>query len=143
MMKYVISICLSLVFILNGCSTHTVDRKQYLVLPYSDFGPSTMSGALLGVEWFQWLPHGESRPRKYDVKVIIYRGISLTDVKKLYPVSPKKSVDYRYISYSDAVSYFNRNIIEVISMEQEGYPMGSLSQELKSVKTQIINELGN
>jgi len=142
-MKFVNNICLGLIFIISGCSSQVVDKKQYLVLPYSSFGPSTMSGSLLGVEWFQWLPHGESRPIKYDVNVIIYHEISLTDVKNIYPTSQKKRVDYRYISYSDAILYFNRNIIEVISMEQEGYPMGNLSQELKSVKTHIINELGN
>jgi len=142
-MKFVINICLGLIFIISGCSSQVVDKKQYLVLPYSSFGPSTMSGSLLGVEWFQWLPHGDSRPTKYDVNVIIYREISLGEVKKIYPISQKKRVDYRYISYLDAVSYFNRNIIEVINMEQEGYPMGALSQELKSVKTHIINKLGN
>ncbi|TMN95563.1 hypothetical protein CWB66_18410 [Pseudoalteromonas sp. S558] len=68
---------------------------------------------------------------------------TLKDVKNLYPISQKKSVDYRYISYSDAVSYFDRNITKVIRMEKEGYPMGSLSEELKSVKIQIINELGD
>ncbi len=142
-MKYIVNICLSLVFILNGCSTYAEDRKQSLVLPYSAFGPPTMSGTLIGVEWFQWLPHGESRPREYDINVIIYREIPLKDVKNLYPISQKKSVDYRYISYSDAVSYFDHNITEVIRMKKEGYPMGSLSEELKSVKIQIINELGD
>lgn len=142
-MKFIISIYLGLMFIIGGCSTQIEDKNKYLVLPYSSFGPSTMSGSLLGVEWFQWLPHGESRPKKYDVNVIIYHEISLTDVKSIYPTSQKKRVDYRYISYSDAISYFNRSIIDVINMEQEGYPLGNLSQELTSVKTHIIDELGN
>ena len=142
-MKYIVSIFLGLVFILNGCATYNTDRKQSLVLPYSAFGPPTMSGTLIGVEWFQWLSHGESRPRDYDINVVIYRKIPLEEVRNLYPISQKESIDYRYVSYSDAVSYFDHNITEVVRMEQEGYPMGSLSEELRSVKIQIINELGN
>ena len=139
-MKLIFSLFLGLVLIVCGCASK--NENQMLLLPYSAFGPPTMSGKLLGVEWFQWLPHGDSRPRKYDVKVIVYRDVSLLDVKNNYPVSSNLNIDYRYIHYSDAVIYFNDNITEVLKMEREGFPMGTLEFELSTAKAQIIDELG-
>ena len=102
-----------------------------------------MSGSLLGVEWFQWQSHGDSRPRKYDVNIVVYRDSSFEEVKSQYPISEKNEIDYRYVTYVDSITYFDENISNVVIMEQEGYPMGTLPDRLKATKAQIIDKLGD
>ena len=68
---------------------------------------------------------------------MVYRNISLDEVKRKYPISEKKKIDYRYVTYSDSISYFNENIIDVLNMKEEGYPMGTLADRLKAIKEQI------
>ncbi len=143
MMKYIVCVFVGIIFFMGGCSSNNSNQSQILILPYSAFGPYTMSGSLLGVEWFQWQPHGDSRPRKYDVNIVVYRNISLDEVKRKYPISEKKKIDYRYVTYSDSISYFNENIIDVLNMKEEGYPMGTLADRLKAIKEQIIDKLGD
>jgi hypothetical protein len=47
------------------------------VVPYEAFGPQAIAYKLIGMEWWQWDNHGDSRPRKYPIKVVIYWGQSL------------------------------------------------------------------
>ena len=132
------------VFVLFGCTNDKVITKgQSFVLPYSAFGPPSMSGQLLGNEWYQWLPHGDSRPREYPVNVVVYRDISLLDIQNLYPVNQTTESDFRYIMYSEAIGYFDYNLQDLMAMEEEGFPMGRLSKELSDIKKLLINEFNN
>ena len=54
MMKYIVCVFVGIIFFMGGCSSNNSNQSQILILPYSAFGPYTMSGSLLGVEWFQW-----------------------------------------------------------------------------------------
>jgi hypothetical protein len=142
-MKYILCLFICCVFFISGCSSNNSNQSQVLVLPYSAFGPPSMSGSLLGVEWFQWQSHGDSRPRKYDVNIVVYRDSSFEEVKSQYPISEKNEIDYRYVTYVDSITYFDENISNVVIMEQEGYPMGTLPDRLKATKAQIIDKLGD
>jgi len=142
-MKYIISIFFGIVLLISGCSSNNSSQSQMFVLPYSAFGPPTMSGSLLGVEWFQWNSHGDSRPRKYDVNIVVYRNISLAEVKNKYPISKEQEIDYRYVIYSDSIAYFNENIIDVKNMKEEGYPMGTLADRLQTIKEKIMEKLSD
>ncbi|GAA5213669.1 hypothetical protein ACFSJ3_03055 [Corallincola platygyrae] len=126
--------------LLTSCSE--VEPAEYTyVLPYSAFGPPSMSGSLLGVEWYQWQPHGDSRPKQYPVKVVVYRELAKSEVEKAFPVNPAEELDYRYVSYSAAISYLDKNIKDVEAMEQEGFPMGRLAEELNTTKALIQSNL--
>lgn len=103
------------------------------VLPYGSFGPQAMSYETLGFEWWQWQPHGDSRPREYDIRVVIYCHASADDMARLYPVDPAAEKDYRYISYRDALTYLDRNISDDVDP--------SLTDELRETRRQIIEQL--
>lgn len=86
--------------------------QNTLVLQYDEFGPQVVAHELIGMEWWQWQSHGDSRPRKYNVKVVVYKSVSLQEVKRSYPVLPEKQQDYRYVEYRAALDYLDKLIIE-------------------------------
>ena len=86
--------------------------QRTLVLPYDAFGPQAAAYSLIGFEWYQWDSHGDSNPNtKYDVRVVVYRGIPLDQVRKQFPVILGQQ-DYRYLSYHDALAYCDRLLRE-------------------------------
>lgn len=106
------------------------------VLQYDDFGPQAAAWELIGMEWWQWDSHGDSDPNtKYDIRVIIYRGISLANIKRLYPVIEEKKQDFRYLKYSKAIDYLNDNIKENI--------IPDVTSTLQKTKHKIVLKLGN
>ncbi|GGB21935.1 hypothetical protein [Agarivorans gilvus] len=130
------------VWMISSCSQAPIEKHTY-VLPYKSFGTPSMSGKLLGVEWFQWNAHGDSRPIAYPVNIVVYRGITLKEAEATYPVNPEAEMDYRYVEYSDALSYFDKNIVEVNEMAEEGYPMGRLAEQLEDTRSLIIDAFAN
>lgn len=115
-------------------------------LNLSDFGPPGMSYDLLGQEWWQWKPHGASRPGKhYDVKVIVYRDIPLEKVKELYPVIREKEQDYRYVEYQKALNYLNREIrrLKEPGKSDEESLIPSLLVRLEETRKDILFTLGS
>jgi hypothetical protein len=92
-----------------------VKNDNTIILNYSDFGPQVRAYELIGMEWWSWDNHGDSRPREYDIKVIVYKDISLDEIKKLYPTIKDKEQDYRYLKYDDAIKYLNKHIGEEYS----------------------------
>lgn len=104
------SLILSFIILISGCSNSI--NQNALVLSYSDFGPQVIASEIIGMEWWQWQSHGESRPTKYDIKVVIYNKIDIADIKKLYPVIEKQNQDYRYIEKSTALKYLDEKIKE-------------------------------
>lgn len=119
--KYIITLLAS--FLLFSCSSIQTNKK-YLVLNYSDFGPPSLCEGLIGQDWWQWQDHGDSQPRKYDIKVVVYRGFKLQDAQKKYPIIPGKKQDYRYVSYDQAIAFLNESIeggifIQLVNMLKE------------------------
>ena len=84
-----------------------------LVLAYADFGPQALAGELLGTEWWQWEGGGSWEiDDAFDVRVVVYRGMTLAAVKAEYPTVVGKA-DYRYASYDEAVAYLDRSLAEI------------------------------
>lgn len=104
------SLILSIAILIYGCSNS--NNQNTLVLSYSDFGPQVIASEIIGMEWWQWQSHGESRPTKYDIKVVIYNKIDIANVKKLYPVLEKQNQDYRYLEKYTALKYLDEKIKE-------------------------------
>lgn len=93
-----------------------------------------MAWELIGKEWWQWEPHGSSQPREYDVKVVVYRGINLTNVKKRYPVIPSKEQDYRYVKYDKAMRYLDEQLQEDLS--------DLTAVKLKATRQRLLDRFG-
>jgi len=90
-------------------------EDNIIIFNYSDFGPQSRAYKLIGMEWWSWGNHGDSRFKVYDIRVVVYKDISLDKVKKLYPTIKKKKQDYRYLKYADAIKYLNKHIGEKYS----------------------------
>lgn len=79
--------------------------RETLVLPYDAFAPQVAVYPLIGFSWYQWNSQGPDDPRcEDDVRVVVYKGISLDEVQRQFPVIRGRQ-DYRYISYHDALAY--------------------------------------
>jgi hypothetical protein len=98
-----------------------------------------MAYEALGFEWWQWQPHGDSRPREYDIHVVVYSGAMKEEVAKLYPVDPAQERDYRYISYDTALEYLDANIA-LAEDDDEGLP--SLADQLRETRAAIVAHFG-
>ena len=104
--------------LLLGCKD---SPKPYAIFEYEDFGPQAMAWETIGMQWWQWDDHGiSSDPNyKYDIKVVVYRDISLNEIESLLPVSKAKKRDFRYIEYHDSIKYLNRNIDKVEQIDEQ------------------------
>lgn len=95
------------------CSHHkspTVlpQRSKTVVMQYEDFGPQVMSYEYIGMQWYQWDSEGGDDPnRTFDIRVVVYRNISLNEVEKMYPVI-KQRQDYRYLEYQAALELLGK-----------------------------------
>jgi hypothetical protein len=114
-----------------GCAAKREPHASTVVLSYHELGPQVAVHDLIGFEWYQWNNHGGSDPNKEDdVRVVVYRNITLDKVKEMYPVIVGKQ-DYRYLNYEAAISYLNEN-------EREPY-----LEHLRKTKKKIIEQLGS
>ncbi|AZZ92141.1 hypothetical protein EUZ85_15975 [Hahella sp. KA22] len=122
---------------LNACATFTSTsiKQRYLELTYQDFGPPALATDLLGSEWWQWNPHGDPRPRQYDVHVIVYRDITENEVHTRFPINEATEKDYRYLPYSTAMTYLNANITALVSDDE------SVVQEIRELLIQTRREI--
>lgn len=97
----------------TDCSHHkspTVlpQRSKTVVVQYEDFGPQVMSYRYIGMGWYQWDSEGGDDPnRTFDIRVVVYRNITLNEVEKMYPVIKQKQ-DYRYLEYKAALELLSK-----------------------------------
>lgn len=113
-------------------------RPPYtVVLAYDDFGPQVMAWELIGMEWWQWEAGGSWEPGdRFDVRVVVYRGLTLAAVRAEYPTVEGRA-DYRYVSHDDAMAHFDRAIAEI-----EGEPsLAELREELSVTRARIRKAL--
>jgi hypothetical protein len=127
--------CATLLSLCVGFATACAARTEAAstVLPYGSFGPQAMSYEVLGFEWWQWQPHGDSRPREYDVHVVVYCNSSTDEIARRYPVDRKAERDYRYITYERALIFLDENI------QQDVDP--ALTDELRGTRKELVERL--
>ena len=117
-------------------SCASIDHKDNIyVFKYKDFGPPVIATNLIGQDWWQWQSHGDSRPKKYDIKIVVYKNIELQEVKKCYPVVASKRQDYRYLAYPKALKYLNEHIADNV--------IETLTSQLTITKNKIIAYFGD
>lgn len=115
--------------VLVACASQV--KQNTVVLNYSDFGPQVIANEMIGMEWWQWQSHGESRPTVYDVKIVVFQNIPLKEVKKLYPVNPDMEKDYRYLKYEKALGFLNAKIDDNV--------METVTSVLETTRTKLID----
>lgn len=113
---------------LMACASPPSDRT--LVLRYSDFGPQAMAYHLLGPNRLPWDPDTPIFVGHNAVRIVIYRDINLKTVKSLYPSDKPGNIDYRYVSYQDALRYLDAKIHHNLLIR--------ITQKLKNTRDQII-----
>ncbi len=92
------------------------------------------------MNWWQWESTGGSDPdKKYDIKVVVYRGIPENQVELLFPIEPANKKDYRYLEYGKSIKYLTANILELSAYNEPW--ASSLSSSLETTKNNIINKL--
>jgi len=116
---------------LHAAPEKSAHSRHTVILRYEDFAPQAAAYQLIGFEWYQWNTQGPDKPgHRDDVKVVVYRDIPLEQVKRQYPLIPKRQ-DYRYISYDSALQYCARTLGEC-----------SACTNLKHTSTVIRDQLG-
>lgn len=115
-----------------GCSP---DSDKTMVLNYDDFGPQVSAYETIGMNWWQWQDQGNPDPAyQYDIKVVVYRDISLQHVMEMHPVVKDKNLDYRYLPYTKALLYLNKEI--------ESDVLAALTEKLGETKDKITTKMG-
>ena len=126
----------ALLALLIACVSLVVHAAENtMVLVYDDFGPQIIAHDLIGMQNWQWDTESDGNPNAaLDIKVIVYRGVSLEQVKSQFPVSAEIKQDFRYVEYTKAMSFLNHHI------EQNVLPI--VADELRQTRDKIIAKLG-
>ena len=111
-------------------------RAGEVILPYSAFGPQVVAHELIGMEWWQWDSHGDSRPREYPIKVVVFWDQTLEETAKNHPVDQAKLRDFRYVAYSKAVDHMKKTIKEFKEAELDATPIERALTQLKKQKAE-------
>ena len=126
----------------NYCKTGGLNLTA--IYNYSDFGPSSLAGELLGFEWWQWNQHGDSDPEAtYDIKVVVYAYGGKRAAMTHYVVHPSTNTDYRYVFYGEALRFLDDKITELdaLTIEKDSDTFPELPAQLKDTKTRILTEV--
>lgn len=105
---------LVIAIILNGCATTAkthIQASDHIELPYKAFGSSSES--IIWPQHWQWSDAENHQPVSYDIRVIIYQGDNLDQLKSIYSIVPEKKQDYRFIQRDKAVEYLKGTISEL------------------------------
>jgi hypothetical protein len=100
-----------------ACGNQT--NQQHIILNYKDFGPPSLAGELLCSYYWQWDKHGDSRPRDYNILVVVYRNVDIKSIKLQFPVVEEKEQDYRYVEYDNAIAFLNSSIEDLQANKDE------------------------
>lgn len=121
----------------SGCA-HRPGKT--LVLRYEDFGPQAAAYPLIGYQWYQWNNHGDSDPKKEDViKVVVYEGVSVKELRERFPVDQAILQDYRYVPKRKAVKYLDISI-NVLSVMGTFLP--EMQEQMVATRRRIVDHFG-
>ncbi|MEM7146849.1 MAG: hypothetical protein AAF591_17085 [Verrucomicrobiota bacterium] len=111
-----------------------------LVLPYRSFGPQVIAHELIGMQWWRWQNHGDSQPREYPIKVVVYWDTSLDEIKRKYPVSRANEDDYRYVTRDAAISHIQDSIKKLKEHAIETSDMEDALVKLQATAVQPLSK---
>jgi len=106
---------------------------------YEDFGPQITSYEYIGMGWYQWDSQGGDDPNRIvDIRVVVYRNITLNEVEKIYPIIKRKQ-DYRYLEYKAALELLGK--FDDASWDELPSTRPARNRALQT-KQKILQELG-
>ncbi len=116
-------ILLMLCIAISSCATGTINSKHhYSLFEYEDFGPQAMAYELIGMQVLQWQDFVSGPGEEFDIRVVVFEGDRDLFQKKFKTI-PAQQLDYRLVSYPDAVQYLNhqieKNIMPVVTERLE------------------------
>ena len=116
--------------------------KPYALFDYEDFGPQSMAYEKIGMQWWQWDNHGAGNDPNYnyDIRVVVYHEMPLSQIQTLFPVDQSKNQDFRYFEYKESIEYLNEKIKE-LEKEKEGWAI-DLKKHLFQTKIRIQQQPG-
>lgn len=92
---------IALTLFLGACSSLAQDEgmltsesPEVFIADYGDFGVSHYSSKLLGRRAWQWDDTDNHKPGGFNIKVVVYRGVSQELVQRSFPVIPEQKQDY-------------------------------------------------
>ena len=117
-----------------------------LVMKSADFGSLNSSDELFGTESSQERSQqAESLNNRDDIQIVVYRNVDLVTVKRTYPELAGKYV-YRYVEYSQAIDYLDKQIEELKANSSQDAEYGRVREKLISEyeqsRSKIIERLG-
>jgi hypothetical protein len=68
----------------------------------------------------------------YDIKVVVFKDLTMEDVQRLYPIVPRKNQDFIYLEYSEALLYLDSSVAKI------GQSIPQLTARLKQTKQLIL-----
>ena len=125
-------VCVLLILVSSGCASRL--SKSTIVLEYSDFGPQAMAYRVIGRKSMPWAPDTPIAPGEDKINVVVYRGIAKSRVEGAFLPDRDDHIDYRYVSYSDALSYLDAQIAQNI--------LRKVTVKLENTKNLIQQHLG-
>lgn len=126
---------LTLLFFITACTRNSA--QSTVTLDYKAFGPQVIAHEIIGNEWWQWEVSGAPDPTvTYDVKVVVYRNIDLASVKEKFPVDKKLQIDYRYVTYQEAIAFLDKHVKHTMET-----PLTGITKTLTETKQNIIDHL--
>jgi len=121
---------------------------ETLVLQYDDFGPQASAGQLLGPRWWAWEGGGSwEQCDAFDVRVVVYRGLSRDVVEKLYPTAKSNAdlaqrADFRYVEYAEALAHLDRELATLDGLEEGDHGLAHMRAGLVKTRGRIVAALG-
>lgn len=122
----------ALLLMLSACASRL--SKTTVVFEYADFGPQAMAYGLLGPKRLPWAPETPLVIGEGNIYVVVYRGIDKSEVVAAYPPDEHRKADYRYVNYSDAMTYLDIKIAQNV--------LGSVTTRLESTRQTVVKVLG-
>jgi len=117
---------------------HGLESKVQIV-PYACFEPQAAAFELVGYGWYSWSDACCFQPSDvFDVRVVVYHGVSESDVRTHYPTQPGVA-DYRYVRLENANVFLDTQLSSLDADEAEWakalfHRWSVLQQELNSPK---------
>ena len=88
-----------------------IAKSKTLSLNYLAFGPQNTAFEVIGNQWWQWQEGpGDTPPSDFDIKVVVYRNVSVEELTERFPLIEAKRMDSRYLKFDDAIAYLDKQI---------------------------------
>ncbi len=98
--------------LLTACASHM--SKHSIILEYDDFGPQAMAYKIIGKKRMPWAPEIPVMIGDDHIYVVVYKSVDREDLNETFKPDRDHNIDYRFVSYNDAITYLDTQIAQNI-----------------------------